>query len=159
VVGEDLDAGLAFFRSEPGRRFQALQDAMTDLSIGISLEKDADASGVSVENLDVRKRILESWLPIVFIRAVYQAQTVERSIDAVYAKFSKLRGRELDALAQTYAGELPQFEAFIHSASFGRIIDAERLADKSTPVPNLAEFFAAEAARHGAEWRAAYMAP
>jgi hypothetical protein len=123
------------------------------------LVKDADTTGLLAENLDARKQLLELWLPIVFIRTAFQGQASERTVDAAYEKFSRLRGREVDALATRYAGELPQFEAFIHSASFVHIIDAERLGAEPSAAPNLAAFFATEAARHGAEWHAAYMAP
>jgi hypothetical protein len=159
AVGGDLDGALAFFRSNPGRDYLELQNVLTDMSIGISLDSDADATGVSVENLDARKRLLELWLPIVFIRAIYPPQIADRSIEASYEKFSKLRGAQLDALAQRYADELPQFEAFIQTASFGRIINAEKLAGQATPPPNLSDFFAAEARRHASEWHAAYLAP
>ncbi len=159
VVGDDLDFALAFFRSDPGRHYLELQNVLTNMSIAISLESDAEATGVSVENLDARKRLLELWLPIVFIRAIYPPQIADRSIDASYEKFSKLRGAQLDALAQRYAAELPQFEAFIRSASFGRIIDAEKLAGRATPAPNLSAFFADEARRHASGWHAAYLAP
>ena len=159
AVGDDLDGALAFFRSAPGRHYLELQSVLTDMSIGISLEKEADATGISVENLDTRKRLLELWLPIVFIRAVYPPQAAERSIDAAYEKFSKLRGPQLDAAAQRFADDLPQIEAFIRSASFGRIINAEKLAGQQTPAPDLSAFFAAEARRHASEWHAAYLAP
>lgn len=158
AVGGDLDSALAFFRSKPGRHYLELQNVLTDMSIGISLDSVADATGVSVENLDARKGVLELWLPIVFIRAIYPPQIADRSIDASYEKFSKLRGAQLDALAQRYADELPQFEAFIQTAAFGRIINAEKLAGQATPAPNLGDFFAAEAQRHAAEWHAAYLA-
>jgi len=159
AVGGDLDGALAFFRSVPGRHYLELQNVLTDMSIGISLDSDAPATGVSVENLDARKRLLELWLPIVFVRAIYPPQIADRSLDASYEKFSKLRGAQLDALAQRYADELPQFEAFIQTASFGRIINAEKLAGQATPAPNLSDFFAAEARRHASEWHAAYLAP
>jgi len=159
AVGGDLDGALAFFRSNPGRHYLELQNVLTDMSIGISLDSDADATGVSVENLDARKRLLELWLPVIFIRAIYPPQIADRSIEASYEKFSQLRGAQLDALAQRYADELPQFEAFIQTASFGRIINAEKLAGKATPAPNLSDFFAAEARRHASEWHAAYLAP
>jgi len=159
AVGGDLDGALAFFRSNPGRHYLELQNVLTDMSIGISLDSDADATGVSVENLDARKRLLELWLPVIFIRAIYPPRIADRSIEASYEKFSQLRGAQLDALAQRYADELPQFEAFIQTASFGRIINAEKLAGQATPAPNLSDFFAAEARRHASEWHAAYLAP
>jgi hypothetical protein len=129
------------------------------MSIGISLDKTPDGTGVSVENLDTRRRLLELWLPIVFIRAIYPPQSADRSIDAAYENFSKLRGSQLDAVAQRFADDLPQFEAFIRTASFGRIINAEKLIGQATPPPNLGAFFADEARRHASEWHAAYLAP
>jgi hypothetical protein len=159
VLGEDLDFALAFFRSDVGLRFQELENRLIDLSIEISLEKGGDAAGPSLENLDARRRIVELWLPIVFIQAVQKSQSGERAIDAAYERFSTLRGPQVDALAQRYAADLPQFESFVHSASFGRIIDAEKFASPTTPAPNLGAFFSEEARRHGAEWHAAYLAP
>jgi hypothetical protein len=159
VVGDDLDAALAFFRSDAGQHFKDLQFALTDLSIEISLEKEAAASGVSIDNLDERRRVVELWLPIVFIRVVYPQQTAERTVDAAYEKFSKLRGAQVDALVKRFAGDLPQFEGFVHSASFNRIVNAEKLTARATPAPNLSAFFADAARRHAAAWHDAYLGP
>jgi len=156
VVREDLEGALAFFRSRTGRHFLELQNSLIDLSIEVSLEKDTEA-GVTVENLDARKRVLDLWLPIVFIRAIYGPQSADRTIDAAYQKYSRLRGPQLDALAQRFAEDLPEFEKFAQSASFGRIIEAERRAEEQTPAPNLPAFFAAEAKRHASDWHAAYL--
>jgi hypothetical protein len=158
VVRDDLDFAFAFFRSDIGRHFLQLQDELADMSIGIGLESGADATGNSVENLDTRRRVLELWLPVTLIRAVYPPQYADGNVNAAYENFSKRRGRQLDALAQRFAGELPQFEAFIRSASFGRIINAEKTVGQTTPPPNLSAFFADEARRHASEWRAAYLA-
>jgi len=159
VVGDDLDFALAFFRSGTGGHFRDLQFALTDLSIQISLERQTAASGDAVDNLDVRRRIVELWLPIVFIRSVYPPQTAERTIDTAYEQFSKLRGPQVDALAKRFADDLPQFTNFVHSASFGRIIEAEKLASQRAPAPNLTAFLTAEERRHAAAWHAAYLAP
>ncbi|MGA2188475.1 MAG: hypothetical protein ABSH33_08095 [Steroidobacteraceae bacterium] len=159
VVRDDLDFAFAFFRSATGRHFLELQDEFAEMSIGMGLQTSADATGNAVENLDARKRLLELWLPITLIRKIYPAQNAESSIDAAYENFSKLRGRQLDALSQRFAGELPQFEAFISSASYGRIVNAEKSIGQSTPPPNLGAFFSDEARRHASEWHAAYLAP
>jgi hypothetical protein len=95
------------------------------------------------------------WLPIVFIRVMYGPETADRAMDAPYQSFSRLRGRELDALARQYGGDLPQFEQFLQSASFRRIVDAQRAAEHKAREPDFAAFFAAEAKQHAAEWQAA----
>jgi len=156
VVSEDLDAALAFFRSTTGRRFLELQNSLIDLSIEVGLAQDTGA-GVSVENFDARRRVLESWLTIVFLRSIYGAQTADRVVDAAYQKYSRLRGPELDALAQRYAEDLPSFERFTGSVSFGRIIGAAKEAGQGLSVPNLSAFFATEAKRHVSDWHAAYV--
>ena len=156
VVAEDLDSALAFFHSTTGRRFMDLQNSLIDLSIEVNLAKDTESGAVSAENLDARKRVLELWLPIVFVHSMLDPQSAYRATDAVYTKFSRLRGPQLDALAQRYADDLPQFEAFTQSVSVGRIIRALRSIGREVPPPNMAEFFAAEVKRHAAEWRAAY---
>ena len=156
VVGEDLDAALAFFRSTTGRHFLELQDALIDLGIEVGLEQDTQAARPSVENFDARRRVLEMWLPIVFMRAMYGPNFADRAIDSAYQKYSRLRGAQLDALAERFAADLPQFEQFTRSASFHRIMDAQKEAGRQTPAPNLATFFATEAKRHASEWHAAY---
>lgn len=156
VVSEDLDAALAFFRSTTGRRFLELQNSLIDLSIEIGLEHDTGAR-VSVENFDARRHVLELWLPIVFLRSIYGPQTADRAVDAAYQKYSRLRGPELDALAQRYAEDLPLFEKFTQAASFGRIINAAKETGQGLSAPNLSAFFAAEAKRHASDWHAAYL--
>jgi len=159
VVSGDLDAALDFFGSPVGRRFLELQRAMTDLSIEVSLAKEAPATGVNVENLDARKRVFELWLPIVFLQSMYAAHSADRLTDAAYQKFTRLGGAKLDAFARLFANELPQFEAFTKSAAFMRIMEAQKSAGQQTSAPNLAEFFATEVKRHGSEWRTAYARP
>ena len=156
VVSADLDAALAFFRSTTGRRFLELQNSLIDLSIEVGLEQDTGAE-VSVENLDARRHVLEMWLPVVFVRSIYGPQTAERAVDAAYPKYSRLRGPQLDALAQRYAEDLPLFAKFIGSDSFGRIIRAATETGQALPAPNLSAFFAAETKRHASEWHAAYL--
>ena len=155
VVRDDLDAALTFFRSPTGRRFLDLQHSLMDLSVEVNLDRDTGASSPSVENLDTRKRVLGLWLPIVFLRVMYGPSTADRATDTAYRSFSRPRGPELDSLAQRYAEELPQFEQFLQSESFRRIIDAEKATEHVMPEPDLATFFAAEAKQHAAEWRAA----
>jgi len=156
VVSEDLDAALAFFRSTTGRRFLELQNSLIDLSIEVGLEQDIGAE-VSVENLDARRHVLELWLPILFLRSIYGPQTADRAVDAAYQKYSRLRGPQLDALAQRYAEDLPSFAKFAGSVSFGRIIDAAKETGQGLSAPNLLAFFAAEAKRHASDWHAAYL--
>ena len=159
VVREDLDAALAFFRSPAGHRFLEMQRSLSDLSIEVNLERQTVVGNPSVENLDARKRVLGLWLPLVFIRVMYGPETADRAMDAPYQSFSRLRGRELDVLARQYAEDLPQFEQFFQSASFRRIVDAQKAAEHKTPEPDLAAFFTAEAKQHAAEWQAAARAP
>jgi hypothetical protein len=155
VVREDLDAALTFFRSATGRRFLDFQRSLMDLSIEVNLTRDTTASSPSVEGLDRRKRVLGLWFPIVFLRVMYGPETAERALDSAYRSFSRPRGRELDDLERRYAEELPQFEQFVQSVSFRRIINAEMATEHVMPEPDLAAFFAAEAKQHGAEWKAA----
>ncbi len=159
VVREDLDAALTFFRSPAGHRFLDLQRSLIDLSIEVNLERQTVSGTPSVENLDARKRVLGSWLPIVFIRVMYGPETADRAMDAPYQSFSRLRASQLDALAREYAEDLPQFEQFLQSASFRRIVEAQKEAEHKTPEPDFATFFAAEAKQHAAEWQAASRAP
>jgi hypothetical protein len=159
VVHEDLDAALAFFRSPTGHRFLELQRSLSDLSIEINLERETVVGSPSVENLDARKRVLGLWLPIVFIRVMYGTETADRAMEAPYQSFSRLRGRELDALARQYAEDMPQSEQFLQSASFRRIVDAQKAAEHKTREPDLASFFTAEAKQHAAEWQAAARGP
>lgn len=159
VVREDLDAALTFFRSPAGRRFLDLQNSMIDLSIEVNLARDTLSGSASVENLDARKRVLGLWLPIVFIRAMYGPAAADRATDGAYQSFSRLRAPELDSLAQRYTGDLPAFEQFLQSASFRRIVDAEKAEEHKTPEPDLPAFFAAESKQHAAEWRAASRSP
>jgi hypothetical protein len=159
VVREDLDAALAFFHSPTGRRFLDLQHALMDLSVEVNLERDTAASSPSVENLDTRKRVLGFWFPILFIRVMYGPGTADRAVDTAYRSFSRPRGPELDALAQRYAEDFPQFEQFLQSASFRRIIEAEKTTERVMPEPDLATFFTAEAKQHASEWRAASRGP
>lgn len=156
VVREDLDAAVAFFRSPTGRRFLDLQHSVMDLSIQVNLQRDTVVGSPSVENLDARKRILGLWLPVVFLRVMYGPDTADRAMDAAYQSFSRLRGAEVDSLARRYAEDMPQFEQFLQSPSFRRIVDAEKAAQHKTQEPDLATFFAEEAKQHAAEWRAAY---
>ncbi len=159
VVREDLDAALAFFRSPTGRRFLDLQQSLFNLSIEVNLERESVVGSPSVENLDARKRVLGLWLPIVFIRVMYGPETADRAMDGPYQSFSRLRARELDALARQYAEDLLQFEQFLQSASFRRIVDAQKAAEHKTPEPDFATFFAAEAKQHAAAWQAAARGP
>ena len=156
VVAEDLDAALTFFRSATGRHFLELQNALIDLSIEVGLERDTEASSPSVENFDSRRRVLDMWLPIVFMRAMYGPNFADRAIDSAYRRYSRLRGAQLDALAERFAADMPQFEQFTRSVSFTRIMKAEKEAQQLTPPPDLPAFFAAEAKRHAADWHAAY---
>jgi len=156
VVSEDLDAALAFFRSTTGRRFLELQNSLIDLSIEVGLEQDTGAE-VSVENLDARRHVLELWLPVVFVRSIYGSQAAERAVDAAYQKYSRLRGPQLDALAQRYAEDLPLFARFTGSVSLGRIIGAAKETGQGLSAPNLPAFFAAETKRHASDWHAAYL--
>jgi hypothetical protein len=156
VVSEDLDAALGFFRSATGRRFLELQNSLIDLSLEVSLEQDTGAE-VSVENFDARRRVLELWLPVVFLHSIYGPQAADRAVDAAYQKYSRLRGPQLDALAQRYAADLPLFENFTRSVSFGRIIGAAKETGQGLSAPNLSAFFAAEAKRHASDWHAAYL--
>lgn len=158
VVTEDLDAALAFFRSAIGHRFLALQDALIDLSIEVGLEHDSGA-GVTVENFDARRRVLQLWLPIVFVRALYGPETADRTLEVSFQKYSRLRGPQLDALAQRYGEDLPLFEQFIGSSSLRRIITAAKEARNGPPPADLSAFFAAEARRHALEWQAAVRGP
>lgn len=155
VVSDDLDAALAFFHSTTGRRFLELQHTITDMSIEVGLEQDTGAT-VSVENLDARRHVLELWLPIVFLRSIYGPQAADRAVDAAYQKYSRLRGPELDLLAQRYAEDLPSFEQFTRSVAFGRVINAAKETGQGLSAPNLSAFFATEVKRHASEWHAAY---
>jgi hypothetical protein len=159
VVREDLDASLAFFGSPTGRRYLDLQHALMDLSVEVNLQRDASASIPSVENLDTRKRVLGFWLPIVFIHAMYGPGPADRALDSAYRSFSRPRGPQLDALAQRYAEDFPQFEQFLNSASFRRIVEAEKATEHVMPEPDLVTFFTAEAKQHASEWRAASQRP
>lgn len=156
VIHEDLDAALTFFRSATGRRFLELQRSLVDMSIEVNLERNAASGGPSVENLDARKGVLGMWLPIVFIRVMYGPETAERALDAAYQSFSRVRGPALDALARRYAEDMPQFEQFLQSAAFRRIVAAEKAAEHKTTEPDLATFFAEEARQHASQWRGAY---
>jgi hypothetical protein len=159
VVREDLDAALAFFRSPTGRRFLDLQQSLFDLSIQVSLERETVVGTPSVENLDARKRVLGVWLPLVFIRVMAGPEAADRAMDGPYQSFSRLRAAQLDSVARQYAEDLPQFEQFLQSASFRRILNAENAAEHKAPEPDFTAFFAAEAKKHASEWQAAYRGP
>jgi hypothetical protein len=95
----------------------------------------------------------------VFIRVMYGPEMADRAMEAPYQSFSRLRGPQLDTVARQYAEDLPQFEQFLQSASFRRIVNAEKAAEHKTPEPDFAAFFAAEAKQHASEWQAASRGP
>jgi hypothetical protein len=157
LSGEDLDAALAFFRSPLGRRFLELQDALMDISIEATLAKDTGPTTPPSDVIDARKRVLDLWLPIIFIRAAYPAQSADQAINRALDNISSLRGPKLDATARRFADDLSPFESFIKSPTLGKIAEAKKnAAGQATPAPDLSAFFSAEAKKHGAEWRAAY---
>jgi len=155
----DIDAALAFFKSLPGRHFLELQNSLTDMSVEVGLDDAPDAAGNAVDNLDARRRLLQLWLPIVFIRIMYQGPTAELTLNATYDRFARKRGAQLDALSQRYGGELARFEAFLDTDSFAKILIAEKHASKQIQTPNLSLFFGEEARKHAADWRAAALHP
>lgn len=155
VDNADLDQVLAFFRSASGRRYLELQSSLTDMSIEIGLDDESGAGESTVENLDARRHVVQLWLPIVFIRVMYQDPSAELTLNSAYERFARKRGSQLDALVKRYAPELAQFEAFVNSESFARILNAEKHAARDMPAPNLSAFFAAEGVKHAAAWRAA----
>jgi len=155
----DLDAVLAFFRSPPGRRYLELQSALTDMSIEIGLDDEPAPGPNIVENLDERRHVVQQWLPIVFLRVMYQDPSAELTLNSVYERFARKRGPQLDALAKRYASEIAKFDAFTDSESFAKVLNAEKHAAKDLPSPNLAAFFSAEATKHALAWRAAALPP
>jgi exonuclease III len=158
VSDAQIDATLAFFKSAPGRHFLELQESMTEMSVEVGLDGDPGTGNV-VDNLDSRKRVLQLWLPVVFIHVMYPPSSADWAVDTVYQQFAKKRGQQLDALAQRYADELAQFEAFVKSDNFNKIIDAEKQTGQDTPSPNLATFFSDEARKRAAQWHAAAAPP
>jgi hypothetical protein len=159
ATDETLDDALAFFRSPAGHDYQAMQNSFNDLSIDPSPAPAQSADDASADQAAARRRVLALWLPMAFIRAIFPAQYADRAVAVTYEQLSKRHGPEFDALAQRHAGELAQFETFIQSAAFAAIIDAERRAGQETPPPDFAAFFAAEAKKHSAAWRAAALRP
>ena len=158
VSDAQIDATLAFFKSAAGRHFLELQDSMTEMSVEVGLDGDPGTGNV-VDNLDARKRVLQLWLPVVFIHVMYPPSSADWAVDTVYQQFAKKRGQQLDALAQRYADELGQFEAFVKSENFNKIIEAEKATGQDTPSPNLTIFFSDEARKHAAQWHAAAAPP
>jgi hypothetical protein len=158
VSDAQIDGTLAFFKSAPGRHFLELQDSMTEMSVAVGLDSDPGTGSV-VDNLDARKRVLQLWLPVVFIRVMYPPSSADWAVDTVYQQFAKKRGQQLDALAQRYADDLAQFEAFVKSDNFNKIMDAEKSTGQDTPSPNLTTFFSDEARKRAAQWHAAAAPP
>jgi len=152
----NLEASLAFFRSPVGHRFLELQNALVDVSIEATLAKDTSAPSMPPDAGDARRRMLDVWLPIVFIRAFYPPQSADQVVNEVLQRFSTLRGARMDALAKRHAEDMPQYETYLKSPAFVAIIEAQRGADQHTPAPDLSAFFVAEGKKHGQEWRAAY---
>jgi hypothetical protein len=161
LSNNDIDTLLAFFRSDLGRRYLELQNAIDDLVIEERFRVATNGVGTaSAAAAALRRRVLDLWMSVIMIRGTMAPHASATIVAMIYTSFDKHGlGPELELLSRRFSADLDGFEIFAKSAAVSAVLDTVRRMPNDSNASNTAEFFSSELKRHGQEWQAAYSSP
>jgi hypothetical protein len=168
----DVREILSYVDSPQGKRYTALlgsMDVIMASGMAAVVRKDIDiaSSTVTVNKLSPEQR--KQYLRLIQLSRVAQYMSAMKQRDAsddgvvlhifVLAAIAK-NAKGLDSLYQTYADDLPKFEAFNKTEPCQHFFRAMAIAARNSSKRALVSPFSApvtlEMKKHGAEWKALY---